>query len=251
MASARRVIITGGASGMGEAMVRAFPALGMRVVSLDLNAPAGRAVASAAGAEGFFAVDVTDKASVDQAVQAAVDVLGGLDVLIHAAGVAPGAKAEDIGLDQWNLALTVNATGTFLVNQAVFPHLKAKGGAILNLASAAGVTGLPNKAAYSAAKGAVVAWTRAVAREWATYRITVNAIAPAIWTPMYDTTRAAMTPDKLKAHDIAMAANVPLGGKLGDPERDFIPVMAFLSSEGAHFMTGQIFPIDGGILMMR
>ncbi|RYY25855.1 MAG: SDR family oxidoreductase [Sphingomonadales bacterium] len=246
----RRIIVTGGASGMGEGIVRALTRLGASVVSLDLNAVMGTSVATEAGA-GFIAVDVSDKHSVDAAVEQAVALLSGLDVLIHAAGVAPGAAAEAIPLDQWQQVMTINATGTFLMNQAVFPHLKDKGGAIVNFASSAGVKGYPNKAAYAASKGAVVAWIRSIAVEWGRYNIRVNGIAPAIWTPMYDKTRAAMSPEQLAVHDAALRVGIPLGGKLGDIETDLVPLIAFLASEDSRFMTGQIFPVDGGVLQMR
>jgi NAD(P)-dependent dehydrogenase (short-subunit alcohol dehydrogenase family) len=219
-------------------------------VSLDLNADAGARVAGEAGAT-FLGVDVTDKASVDAATNQAVAALDGLDVLIHAAGIAPGAPAESIPPEQWLEAIAVNATGTFLVNQAVFPHLKDRGGAIINFASSAGIKGYPGKAAYAAAKGAVVAWVRSIASEWGRYNIRVNAIAPTIWTPMYDKTRDSMSADQLAAHDAALKVAIPIGGKLGDIRRDLVPVVAFLASDGAHFMTGQIIPVDGGALMMR
>ncbi|MDV7352712.1 SDR family oxidoreductase [Rhodococcus oxybenzonivorans] len=242
--------MTGGASGMGESLVRAFPSLGAKVVALDFQSERGLAVAEDSGA-GFVKCDVSDEVSVSDSVDAATDLLGGLDVLVHAAGIAPGSPAESTPLEMWAKTLEVNATGTFLTNKAAFTHLKDNGGRILNFASAAGVRGLENKAAYSASKGAVVAWTRTVAQEWARYNITVNAIAPAIWTPMYDATRTPMTPEQLTAHDAHMSTAVPLGGRLGDAEKDFVPVLVFLSGPGARFMTGQVFPIDGGTLMMR
>jgi NAD(P)-dependent dehydrogenase (short-subunit alcohol dehydrogenase family) len=246
----RRIVITGGASGMGAGLVRALPALGATVVSVDLNDDPGQEIADAAGAT-FLRADVADHTSITTAMGAAATAMGGLDVLIHAAGIAPGAAAEDITSDDWNHIMSVNATGTFHANQAAFSHLREHGGQILNFASAAGVQGYPSKAAYAASKGAVLAWSRSIAAEWAQFGITVNCIAPAIWTPMYDRTRAAMTPEQLAAHDAFMAKAVPLGGRLGDIDRDFVPVIAFLSGEGARFMTGQVFAIDGGTLMMR
>jgi len=247
----RRVIITGGASGMGGAMVGAFPAMGARVASMDIHAVDGARIVEDAGAAAFFQVDVTSEASVIAAMQAAVGALGGLDVLIHAAGVAPFAAAAETSLDFWNHAMAVNATGTFLTNRAAYPYLRAHGGTILNFASAADVKGHPGKAAYAAAKGAVLAWTRTIAVEWGREGVRANAVAPAIWTPMYDQTRAAMDEDQLAAHDAVKAQTIPFGGRLGDVTRDFVPVLAFLASDGARFINGQVIAIDGGMLMVR
>lgn len=247
----RRIIVTGGASGMGEGLVRAFPALGAAVVSMDLAEAVGRKIVEDAGAKAFICVNIADEASVQDAMDAAVSLLGGLDVLIHAAGTAPRGEGASTTVELWSRTLAINATGTFLTNQAAFPHLKENGGAILNFASAAGVTGHPGKAAYAAAKGAVLAWTRTIAAEWGPMGISVNAIAPAIWTPMYDKTRSELTAEQLAEHDVQKARNIPLGGKLGDIDRDFVPVLAFLSSSGARFINGQTIAIDGGMLMLR
>ncbi|MCW2916164.1 MAG: oxidoreductase [Actinomycetia bacterium] len=252
----RRILVTGGASGMGAGLVRAFAAEAASVVSCDIQTGPGNAITAAATADGpgradFVECDVTDSASVDGAFARAVELLGGLDVLVHAAGIAPGAPAEQIAVADWDRVLTVNARGTFLTNQAAFQHLKEHGGRIINFASAAGVIGLPGKAHYSASKGAVVAWTRTIAQEWGHLGITVNAIAPAIRTPMYETTRASMTTEQLAAHDAQLAAVMPIDGRLGEVDRDLVPLLRFLAGAGSRFITGQLFPVDGGVLMVR
>ena len=245
-----RVIVTGGASGMGEAMVKDFSRHGAKIVSMDVNNDAGKAIAAAAGAD-FVPCDVSDEASVHAGFERAAGLLDGLDVLIHAAGVAPGAPAEAITLSGWEKVFAINARGTFLTNQTAFRYLKANGGRIINFASAAGVSGLPNKAHYSATKGAVISWTRTIAKEWGQYGITANCIAPAIETPMYLKTRSLMSPAALDALDAKLLADMPIDGKLGDPDRDLMPLMRFLSGAGSRFITGQIFAVDGGITMVR
>ena len=245
----RRIIVTGGGSGIGAGLVTSLSEQGAIVGSMDLDIAAGEKVAAAARAR-FFQCDVSDEQSVSAAFGAATTHLNGLDVLINAAGVAPGAPADATPLDMWDLCMRVNATGTFLTNLAAFPHLRERGGRVLNFASGAGIDPYPGKAAYAASKGAVLAWVRTLAVEWAPYGITVNAIAPLMWTSMYEKTRAALTPPQLEAHDKHMKSMIPLG-RMGDVQKDLVPVLAFLSGDGSRFMTGQTIVIDGGVTMAR
>ncbi|MDB5971412.1 MAG: family oxidoreductase [Hydrocarboniphaga sp.] len=157
--------------------------------------------------------------------------------------------AENITEAHWDRMLNINAKGTMFTNQAAFRHLKTKGGHIVNFGSAAGVIGMPGGAAYSASKGAVTSWTRTVAKKWARYNIRVNAVAPGMWTPMYDKHRAQMTPEELKVHDAMLAVMIPLGGKFGNPDTDLAPMLLFLVSDGARFITGQTLAVDGGVLI--
>jgi NAD(P)-dependent dehydrogenase (short-subunit alcohol dehydrogenase family) len=246
----RRVVVTGGASGMGAAVVRAFPALGARVVSMDRRDDEGKRVAGGSAAT-FVHCDVADQASVAAAFAAAEARLGGLDVLVHAAGVPAQVAAADTALGQWDNVMSVNATGTFLVNRAAYPLLRESKGMILNFTSAAGIRGAAAWGAYSASKGAVLSWSRAIALEWAADGIRVNCIAPAIATPMFESVRAAMSPDDLAAWDTQLKAAIPLRGRLGDAQEDLVPVLAFLSTRECKFVTGQIFCVDGGQVMVR
>ncbi len=246
----KRIIVTGGTSGMGKTLVEAFPGMGANIVFFGRNEARGSALAKDTGAR-FIPVDVTEEAAVDAAMEEAVKHLGGLDVLVHAAGIAPAASAEAISLAQWQEVMATNATSTFLTNVAAFPHLQEGGGAILNFTSAGGIQGYPGKAHYAASKGAVTAWIRSLAKEWGKYNIRVNGVAPAIWTPMYDKTRSEMDEEALAAHDRMLQSAIPLGGRLGNTEADYLPVMRFLCSDDARFMTGQMFAIDGGALMLR
>lgn len=245
----KRIIVTGGARGIGAAVVEAFVEEGAHVITLDL----GKAAPMVSGGGGWAEArvcDISDNQSVDAAFAWACDRLNGLDVLVHAAGIAPNATADAITLEAWEEVFAVNTRGTFLTNRAAYERLKDKGGRIINFASAAGVLGQPGKAHYAASKGAVLAWTRTVAREWGPLGITVNAIAPAMWTPMYVATRASMGTEQLQQHDAYMAGQIPIGGRLGEPARDLAPVLVFLAGDGSRFVTGQTLMVDGGMLML-
>jgi NAD(P)-dependent dehydrogenase (short-subunit alcohol dehydrogenase family) len=250
----QRIVVTGGASGMGAAVVRDFVAHGAQVVAMDVNEAANVAAAAAAQGPGQVhpvTCDVSAEASVQAAFATASRLLGGLDSLVHAAGISPSSPGETTSLELWEQVMAINARGTFLTNVAAFDYLKDAGGRIVNFSSAAGLNGYPRKGAYAASKGAVLGWMRSVAVEWARYRITVNAIVPGIWTPMYEKTRSEMSPEELQAHDALLATLIPLGGKLGNPDRDLAPVLRFLVTKDAGFMTGQTFAIDGGMVMVR
>jgi NAD(P)-dependent dehydrogenase (short-subunit alcohol dehydrogenase family) len=247
----KRIIVTGGASGIAAAAVRAYAREGASVASLDVNDEAGRNVAAEAGsAVRYFHCDVADRRDVFDVFGRAVDHLGGLDVMANVAGVERRTPAEDIQDDEIDLVFGVNVKGTVYTNQAAFRHMKDHGGRIINFGSGAGIRGQAGSAHYSASKGAVMSWTRTVAQEWAKYGITVNSVVPAIWTPMYDAWRSRMSEQERMMHDMAMQHVVLLGGRLGDPDRDMAPVMVFLASDASHFMTGQCFSVDGGMIML-
>jgi NAD(P)-dependent dehydrogenase (short-subunit alcohol dehydrogenase family) len=251
-----KVIVTGGASGMGAGIVRALAIDGWNVVSCDVVDDRGREIAEgaavgAAGSVSYVHCDVSDRSSVEDAFTRAGELLGGLDVLVHAAGIAPASPADRIDVGEWDRVMEINARGTYLTNIAAQRMLAGTGGRIINFASGAGANGYPGKAHYAASKGAVLAWTRTVAQEWGPMGITVNALAPAIATPMYADTRAAMTPEQLSAHDAEMSRRMPIDGHLGDIDRDLVPVVRFLAGPGARFITGQLIAVDGGMLMVR
>lgn len=247
----KRIIVTGGASGIGAGAVRAFVREGARVVSLDVNDAEGARVADGAGRRAtFMHCDIADRQDVFAGFDRAVEQLGGLDVMANVAGVERRTPAEDIPDDEWDLIFGVNVKGTLYTNQAAFRHMRRDGGRMINFGSGAGIRGQAGSAHYSASKGAVMSWTRTVAQEWAKYRITVNSVVPAIWTPMYDAYRSRMSDQERTIHDMAMQHVIPLGGKLGDPDEDAGPVMVFLASDLSHFMTGQCFAVDGGMIML-
>jgi len=252
----RRVVVTGAARGIGEAAVDAFVEAGDDVVAMDVRDEAGAAVAARATERGpgtarYVHVDVGSRASVEGAFAVAVEHLGGLDALVHAAGVELFAAPEEIGEHELDVILDVNVRGTVFTNQAAFRCMAGRGGVILNFGSDAALIPYPDAAHYSASKGAVASWTRSVAAAWGGRGVRVNTIVPAMWTPMYDAHRALMTPDELRAHDQAMAATIPLGGRLGDPRHDLAPVLEFLIGDGARFITGQLISVNGGAVPTR
>jgi NAD(P)-dependent dehydrogenase (short-subunit alcohol dehydrogenase family) len=252
-----RVIVTGGARGIGAATVRAYTAEGARVASLDVLDECGSTVAEEADAKGpgtarYYHCDISDRSSVDATFAAVSGEFGGLDVLANIAGVEGHGSAAEITDAEWDRVFDVNVRGTVYTNQAAYRTMREGGGGrIINVGSDAGLLANAGVGHYAASKGAVMSWTRSIASEWAPFGITANSLVPAMWTPMYENFRSHLTTEALAAHDARMAGVIPLGGKLGDPERDLAPVMVFLASEGARFITGQLIAVNGGLNTVR
>ncbi|WP_129843721.1 SDR family NAD(P)-dependent oxidoreductase [Streptomyces sp. RFCAC02] len=252
-----RIIVTGSARGMGAATLRAYVGAGARVVGMDLDKDGGEKVAEDArragpGSASFMVADISDPEDVTRAFDAAARTLGGLDVLAHPAAIQRPGDAATVTPADWDMMMAVNVRGTMLVNQAAHRLMAPnKRGSIINFGSVSGLRAEPVAPAYSASKGAVHSWTRTAAGAWGADGVRVNAILPAIATPMYQEARARMTEDQLTANYWQNEQSIALGQKYGDPDRDLGPVMVFLASDASRFITGQLIPVDGGQTSVR
>ncbi|OCC23706.1 3-oxoacyl-ACP reductase [Croceicoccus estronivorus] len=253
--SQKKIIVTGCAQGIGAAALRAFVAEGAEVFAMDIDPRGGDAAVDRANAAGpgkahFIACDVGDRTAVDAAFDAAVAQMGRLDVLAHIAGVHRHAPTHDVPDDTLEWIFNINVNGTIYTNGAAYRHMP-NGGAIINFGSESGLTAEINNAVYGASKAAVHTWTRSIAREWGKRGIRVNAVLPYIVTPMYERFREALSPADLAVHDKATGEQIPLGGKFGNADTDLAPVLVFLAGEGSRFITGQLIPVDGGLISVR
>jgi len=248
----KRIIVTGCARGMGAATIRAYVNAGAQVVGMDLTDEDGQAVcdeasANGAGSASYMHIDVADEASVSSTFAAAVEQLGGLDALAHPAAIHRAGTATDVSVADWDLMLAVNVRGTMLTNQTAFPYLKkAGGGSVINFGSISGQRAEPTSAAYSVSKGAVHSWTRTAAGTWGADGVRVNAILPAIATPMFYEAQERYTEQQKQDNFYRNMQGIALGQAYGDPDRDLGPVMVFMASDASRFITGQLIPVDGG-----
>jgi NAD(P)-dependent dehydrogenase (short-subunit alcohol dehydrogenase family) len=244
--SDRVALVTGAGGGIGRATAERFAAEGARVLCADIDDTAAAATAAAitgtGGQAASMSCDVTDPTSAADAVARAVDTFGGLHVVANIAGVGAMASTRTLALADWNRTIAVNLTGTFLVCQAALDALLATGdGAIVNMASLAGLRATPYNAAYCASKGGVVMLTKSLAVEFGRQGLRVNCICP-----------SSVDTEFLDAMTIPDDADFSLLTRLGSviPRKstadEIAGVIAFLASAEAAMITGAAYVVDGG-----
>jgi NAD(P)-dependent dehydrogenase (short-subunit alcohol dehydrogenase family) len=223
--SGRRAVVTGGASGIGEAVAKRIAAEGGKVAIWDLN--------------GGIKVDVSDFTSVEKAVRETVKQIGGIDILVNSAGITgPTVPLMEFPIDGWKQVIDINLNGTFYCNRAVAPLMVAQNyGRIVNIASIAGKEGNPNASGYSASKAGVIGLTKSLGKELAKYNITVNAVTPAaVRTPIFD--------QMPQTHIDFMLSKIPKG-RFGTVD-EMASLICWLASEECSFSTGAVFDLSGG-----
>ena len=250
--SGKTAVVTGAASGIGLATAKLLGQLGAKVALLDRNAEglqsATDGITGQHGKALSFVVDLSSTDAIEAVFANIVEQCGGIDILVNSAAMNVSGASVEYDLETWQKVLNVNLTGLFLGCRLAARSMieRGVGGSIVNVASvgglSAGITGRGNaNPSYRASKGGVVNLTRALAVEWAPQKIRVNAVAPGyVRTPMV----ARLTSDP--AREAAAAEKVPLG-RFAEPE-EIGWVIAFLAGEGASMVTGQILPVDGGLL---
>jgi meso-butanediol dehydrogenase / (S,S)-butanediol dehydrogenase / diacetyl reductase len=224
------VVVTGGASGIGAACCARLAREGAQVAMLDINAD---------GADGMMALraSVTDPDAVAAAMNACAARFGRIDGLVNSAGIAIRKAAVDLDDTDWQRVIDVNLRGAFLCSKYAIPHMRD--GSIVHISSVVGLTGVRNRAAYSASKGGLIALTRNMAMDYANQRIRVNCVCPGfVRTPF---TASIFADEKKKA---TLTTLHPLG-RLGEPE-DIANAILFLLSDDASWITGQAIAVDGG-----
>ena len=242
----KNAIVTGGARGIGEAIARALAKAGANIIIWDVLADQAGATAEKLAAEfkvktAGVAVDVTKADSVEAAVDAAVGEFGGADILVNNAGVTRDGLIIRMREEDWDLVLAINLKGVWQCTKSVGrAMLKARSGAIVNIASVVGVMGNAGQANYSASKAGVIGLTKTSAKEFASRGVRVNAVAPGY-------IRTAMTDKLTDEQRRRMQDLIPLG-ELGAPE-DVADAVAFLASPAARYITGQVLNICGGMVM--
>ena len=234
----RVAIVTGAGQGIGRAIAEKLRAEGASVIVADKNEETAAKTAAEIGGTAQV-TDVSDPDQVSALVAAAVDRFGKIDILVNYAAIVPFVPWEELDFAEWRRVMSVNIDGVFLMCKAVYPHMKAVGyGRIVNIASNVVTAGTPNMAHYVSSKGAVFAFTRSLATEVGVHGITVNAVAPGLTA-----SEGVMASPHAEAFDFVVSLqSIP---RRGVPA-DIAPAVAFLASEEAHWITGQMLTADGG-----
>jgi 3-oxoacyl-[acyl-carrier protein] reductase len=235
-------VVTGGATGIGRAIVDALAGAGATVAIVARNQERAQAAAAEVGSSAFaYAADVADETQVNAAFDAILKAHGKLDILVNNSGVTRDGLVLRMTDAQWDEVVDTNLKGVFhCCRAAARSLLKQKSGRIVNIASVVGVMGNPGQANYVASKAGVIGLTKALAREFAPRGVTVNAIAPGF-------IRTAMTDALTEEQSKGMLGAIPLG-RFGDPA-DVAAVVRFLASADAGYVTGQVWHVDGGMVM--
>jgi 2-hydroxycyclohexanecarboxyl-CoA dehydrogenase len=249
--SGRTGLVTGGGRGIGRAIALTLAREGCQVGIADIlpgNATAVAAEVDALGTKGFaLPVDLTNRAEVERMVGAALAQFGQIDILVNNAGWDRMGLFLDTDEETWDRIIAVNLKSMLYVCKAVLPHMVARGGGkVVNVASDAGRVGSSGEAVYSATKGAVIAFSKALAREMARHRITVNAVCPGLTeTPLLQSLRE-QSPKMEKILE-AVTRAIPLG-RVATPE-EIAGAVGFFASPEADFITGQTLSVSGGLTM--
>lgn len=250
----KTAIVTGGGSGIGEAISLVFARQGATVYVFDIDEAAANntleQIKQAGGTAFFKKADVTDLDQVKQAMQAVVDAAGGLDILVNNAAIAHIGNAETTTPEDMALLLKVNVQGVYHCIHAGLPHMKAKGGVILNMASIAATVGIDDRFAYSTTKGAIKTMTLSVAKDYLPYNIRCNCISPArVHTPFVDGFLKKNYPGQEQEMFDKLSKTQPIG-RMAKPQE--IAAMAlYLCSDEASFLTGCDYLIDGGFVALN
>ena len=242
-------LVTGAAGAIGKSIAKELKESGASVFITDLKKNAVQVVADGLGCKGL-AADVTSEEQVKAVVDATLKEYGTIDILVNVAGIIGTSAVEDISDENWNQMFDVNCKGTFFFTKYVVPVLKEKKkGKIINFSSKSGKTGSALMSHYCAAKGAIIAFTQALAFELAPYQINVNCLCPGITdnTGVWDTCSEGYIKDMNLPKDEVVkkfTAKIPLGRLAA--VKDVTAVVVFLASEGADYMTGQAINVTGG-----